>query len=125
MMFYKLFLLYDLKASLFLLKCIKGRFSIGTGRGIWVFEPLLDFRIFQPLARPALYELIMTFYSFFNNMRCKETRKREKHTAPSTEKKIIKRIIFKKWFSNLSRKDSKRKNSHKSDFRNFGEKIRN
>ena len=57
-------------------------------------------------------------------MRCKETRKREKHTAPSNEKKIIKKVKSKKWFSNLSRKDSKRKNSCKSDFRNFGEKIR-
>ena len=49
-------------------------------------------------------------------MRCKETRKREKHTAPSTEKKIIKRVKSKKWFSNLSLKDSKRNNSYKSDF---------
>ena len=57
-------------------------------------------------------------------MRCKETRKREKHTAPSTEKKIIKRVKSKKWFSNLSLKDSKRNNSYKSDFRDFGEKIR-
>jgi hypothetical protein len=111
--------LYDLKASLFLSKFLKGRCSIGRGRGVSGFEPLLDFRIFQPLARPALYEHITTFYSFFNNMRCKETRKREKHTAPSTEKKIIKRINFKKWFSNLSRKDSKRNNLYKSDFAIF------
>ena len=104
-MFYKLFLLYDLKASLFSWKFVKGRFSIGRGRGVSEFEPILDFRIFKPLARPALYELITTFYSFLNNMRCKETRKKEKHTAPSTEKdfyendlKIRKIKVKLKWF---------------------------
>ena len=132
MMFYKLFLLYDLKASLFLLKCIKGRFSIGTGRGIWAFEIYYNFRIFKPLARPALYELIMTFYSFFNNMRCKETRKREKHTAPSTEKDFYKNaLIIRKikvilnWFRIFNHLIRKIKERIKVDFRGNSLKIRN
>ena len=116
MMFYKLFLLYDLKASLFLLKCIKGRFSIGTGRGIWAFEIYYNFRIFKPLARPALYELIMTFYSFFNNMRCKETRKREKHTAPSTKKKLTQKCPKESDFRIFKHNNSNRNNSWKRIF---------
>ena len=125
-------LLCDLNTSCFYLNCLKGRFSIGTGQGISGFEPLIDFRIFKPLARPALYELIMTFYSFFINMRCKETRKREKHTAPSTEKdfyknapKIRKIKVILNWFRIFNHLIRKLKERIKVEIRGNSLKIRN
>jgi hypothetical protein len=79
--------------------------SIGTGRGIWSFEAFLYFTKSQHTARPALYELRMTFFIFFKIMRCigdvrrKKTLKRQ---CPKTQPpKMIFALLIKRFESHF------------------------
>jgi hypothetical protein len=68
--------------------------SIGKGRGIWSFEAFLCWTILQHTARPALYDVEMTFFIFLKITRCRRDVKRKKTLKKQTPSTQTRQRVF-------------------------------